>query len=102
MPWLDADVVKVQDVDKTIADPAEKQIDIRSNLVLEVGKSSFVENAVREDDLTETTVTSSTKANANLGALTYQAATTANIGDYMQLQLKDTSATVNQIFSTYS
>ena len=95
-------MIKVQDADNTIPDPTDKQVDIRSNLVLEVGKSSFVQNAISEDTLSETTVTSSTNSNPNLGSLAYDAATTANIGDYMQLLLKDTSTTANQIFSTYS
>ena len=57
-------MIKVQDVDNTIPEPTEKQLDIRSNLVLEVGKSSFVQNAISEDTLSETTVTSSTSSNA--------------------------------------
>ena len=87
--------------DNTIADPAEQRIDIASNLQLEIGKSSFIQNALAEDSLSETTITSSTASNANLGVLQYQVATSATIGDYMQLQLVDTSI-ANQLFSTYS
>ena len=88
--------------DNAIHDPSEKRIDIRSNLVLEVGKSSFTQNMVAESTVSENTISSSTDNNANLGALQYETATSANIGDYMQLLLKDTSTTTNQIFSTYS
>ena len=85
-----------------ISDPSDKRIDLRANLILEVGKSSFTQNSVAENTLTESTITSSTAPNANLGALEYQTASAANIGDYMQLLLKDTSTTTNEIFSTYS
>ena len=95
-------MVSVLNDDNAIPDPSEKRIDIRSNLVLEVGKSSFTQNTVAENTLSENTITSSTDSNANLGALQYETATSANIGDYMQLLLKDTSTTTNQIFSTYS
>ena len=90
--------------DNAIADPSDEQIDLQSNLVLEVGKSTFIEKAVSESEMTETTITSSVDANANLGqsSIEYKTASTANIGDYMQLQLKDTSATTNEIISTYS
>ena len=85
-----------------ISDPSDERIDLQANLVLEVGKSSFTQNPVAENTLPETTITSSTASNANLGALEYQTASSASIGDYMQLLLKDTSTTTNEIFSTYS
>ena len=88
--------------DNAIPDPSDQQIDLQSSLVLEVGKSTFTENAVSESGMTETTITSSVDTNANLGTIEYDTASSANIGDYMQLQLKDTSTTTNQIFSTYS
>ena len=88
--------------DNAIPDPSDERIDLQSNLVLEVGKSTFTENAVSESGMTETTITSSTDANANLGTIEYNTASTANIGDYMQLKLKDTSTTTNEIFSAYS
>ena len=90
--------------DNAIPDPSDKQIDLQSNLVLEVGKSTFADNAVSESGMTGTTITSSSASNANLGqsSIEYGTASTANIGDYMQLQLKDTSVTANEIFSTYS
>ena len=95
-------MVSVTNDGNTIADATPQQIDIRSNLALEIGKSSFTQSPVSEDSLTETTITSSTNSNVKLGTLEYQSATTANIGDYMQLLLKDTSTTTNQIFSKYS
>ena len=87
-----------------IPDPSDEQIDLQSNLVLEVGKSAFIDKAVSESGMTETTITSSVASNANLGqsSIEYKTASTANIGDYIQLQLKDTSTTTNEIFSTYS
>ena len=95
-------MVSVSNTKNALPDPAEKRLDVQSSLVLEVGKLTFTQNAVAENSLTEITVTSSTSSNANLGALQYQTATSANIGDYMQLLLKDTSSTPNQIFLNYA
>ena len=95
-------MVSVSNTKNALPDPAEKRLDVQSNLVLEVGKLTFTQNAVAESSLSEITVTSSTSSNANMGALQYKTATSANIGDYMQLLLKDTSSTPNQIFSNYA
>ena len=86
----------------TIFDPIETRLKLVSNLVLEVGISSFTQNTISEDNLKEMTITSSTDPSPILGALQYQTMTedmTANIGDYMQLLLKDTSGEVFPVYS---
>ena len=89
---LDAASVSVYDTAK-IPQPSESQIDIRSALRLVVGKAKFDENIVDEYSLSPVALTSSTAINPVLGQpnIYYSEASTANICDYMQLNLVDLS-----------
>ena len=99
---LDAASVSVYDT-ATIPEPSESQIDIRSALRLVVEKAKFEETVIDEYSLSPVALTSSTATNPVLSqpGIYYSEASTANIGDYMQLNLLDLSYG-RQVLNSYA
>ena len=82
--------------------PPESKVDISSKLSLEIGKVAFSQSIlVDETRLTQVDITSSNANNPIIGQpnLTYIGTKSAEIGDYMQLRLVDSS---NEVLNKYS
>ena len=102
-PYQEDSVSVTVTEDTAIADPAEKRVDLATDLELEVGKFDFTDaNKFDTTAATDTAVTNT--AGGTLGqAITYTAVANGGavkLGDYMQLLLKDTGS--NSILTKYS
>ena len=115
---LDAEVIQIFEDKDAIPDPADQRIDIRSNLVLEVGRIPFKSELTDEDEilvqqtpLNEDQLETSIVDSSNLGQELIIYATIsssieevsndgASIGDYMQIRLIEDIE--SEVFSTFA
>ena len=74
--------------DTQIADPSEKNVDLATDLTLQIGKVVFDGSSIDEAALSAYLASDTATGQASLS---YAATTTANLGDYMELKLVDGS-----------